>query len=170
MSYIYTAHMCRNKKINYDKKMSKSNPNIMINTLSEDTLLEIIRLVFTDQLTDQEIANYAGMSKPTLYKFKKTERFQLALKAYGEVAVREADAKIQANVDKAVNKLISLLDSDIPSVQLKASTELIRLAGLGQTLPNFTPAQPPQSDQATVLQYLQVIALEQGKQSEPISS
>ncbi len=155
--------------MNQEMTLPGVKSNDIVNTLPEDKLLDIVRMVFTDQISDEEIAKQSGMSKPTLYKLKKTERFQSAIKDYGELAVREADTKIQANVDKAVTRLISLLDSEVPSVSLKASTEIIRLAGLGLSLPTFTSTQPQHSDQATVLQYLQVIALEQGKQNEPVS-
>ena len=147
--------------------VTKSND--IINTLTDNKLRDIIRLVFIDQLTDEEIAKHSGMSKPTLYKLKKTERYQKAMKDYAMAAVREADVKIQTQIDKAVDRLISLLDSNVPSIQLRASIELIRLAGLGQPLPIFTPDQPHKSDQMAVLEYLKVIALKQGKANDPIS-
>lgn len=115
-------------------------------------------MVFRDQQSDVDIAAHFGMSKPTLYKLKRTSRFQRALKAFGEIAVREAETKIQAASGKAVGTLISLLDSDNPSIKLKAAIETIRLVGLGQPLPEFTPDIVEITDKQRLVAHLQEIA------------
>ena len=143
-----------------DNKMKK---NDKINTLSDNDLQSIAKLVFIDNLSDEEIASISKMSKPTLYKLKRTECFQNHLKDYGALAVREADSRIQAHANKAVDTLISLLNNENSNIKLKASTEILRLAGLGQPLPNFTHDNNKSSDKSLLLQYLSVIATNKSK-------
>ena len=75
--------------------------------------------------------------------------------------VREADARIQAASDRAVETLIRLLDSDNPNAQVRAAIEIIRLAGIGQPLPELTDHLLPQNDRILLRQYLEVIAQNQ---------
>jgi len=138
--------------------------NDVVNTLPEEELQKMAVKVFQDQLSDEEIAKAHGMSKPTFYRVKRTERFQKVLKHFGEIAVREANTKIQAASNKAVETLIKLLGSHTPTVQLKAATEILRLSGLGQSLPVFTSADYQNHDKALILQYVQSIALSEGKE------
>ena len=133
--------------------------NDIVHTIPDTTVQEIAMVVFWDQQSDKDIAAHFGMSKPTLYKLKRTSRFQTALKDFGEVAIREAHTKIQAASDKAVMTLVELMGSDTPAIKLKASIETLRLAGLGQPLPEFTPDKTEKSDKQKLAGYLQEIAL-----------
>ena len=143
----------------------KFKANDIVHTLQDNVVQEMAEVVFLDQLSDSDIAARFKMSKPTLYKLKRTSRFQKALKDYGEIAVREANSRIQAASDKAVKTLLDLLDSDIPSIKLKAATETIRLAGLGQPLPEFTPEQDQTPDKHLLLMYLQAVVQKDGKKT-----
>ena len=144
-------------------KAVKFKSNDVVHTLPDDIIQDMAEVVFLDQLSDSDIAARFGMSKPTLYKLKRTSRFQKALKDYGEIAVREANTKIQAASEKAVITLLNLLDDDSPAIRLKAATEAIRLAGLGQPLPEFTPRQDGMPDKHLLLMYLQAVVQTDGK-------
>ena len=142
------------------KTVASFKSNDIVNTMPVE---EVVEVVFLDQLSDADIALQFHMSKPTFYKLKGTSRFQRALKDYGEIAVREANTRIQAASGKAVGTLIDLLDSDIPAIRLKAAIETIRLAGLGQPLPELTPNQDQMPDKHLLLTYLQTITQNGGK-------
>ena len=144
----------------------KFKSNDIVNTLPDNVVQEVVEVVFLDQLSDSDIAAQFSMSKPTFYKLKRTRRFQKALGDYGEIAVREANTRIQAASDKAVRTLLDLLDSDIPAIRLKAATETIRLSGLGQPLPEFTPLQEQIPDKQRLLTYLQIVTQNGGKEFE----
>jgi hypothetical protein len=143
----------------------KFKANDVVHTLQDNVVQEMAEVVFLDQLSDSDIAARFKMSKPTFYKLKRTSRFQKALKDYGEIAVREANTRIQAASDKAVGALIDLLECDIPSIRLRAATETIRLAGLGQPLPEFTPERDQMPDKHLLLMYLQAVAQNDGKKT-----
>jgi hypothetical protein len=142
----------------------KFKRNDIVHTLPENVVQEVVEVVFFDQLPDSDIASQFNMSKPTFYKLKGTSRFQKALKDYGEISVREANTRIQAASDKAVRTLIDLLDSDIPAIRLKAAVETIRLAGLGQPLPEFTSDQDQMPDKHLLLTYLRIVTQTGGKE------
>jgi len=135
----------------------KFKSNDIVNTLPDNVVQEVVEVVFLDQQSDSDIATQFNMSKPTFYKLKLTSRFQRALKDFGEIAVREANTRIQAASDKAVGTLIDLLDVDNPAIRLKAAIETIRLSGLGQPLPEFTPEQGQMPDKHLLLTYLQTV-------------
>ena len=143
----------------------KFKSNDIVNTLPDNVVQEMAEVVFLDQLSDADIASQYGMSKPTFYKLKRTSRFQQALKHYGEIAVREANTRIQAASDKAVRTLIDLLDSDNPTIRLKAAVETIRLSGLGQPLPEFTSERDQMPDRHLLLMYLQTVTQNGGKET-----
>jgi hypothetical protein len=144
----------------------KFKANDIVHTLPDNVVQELVEVVFLDQVSDADIASHYGMTKPTFYKLKRTSRFQQALKDFGEIAVREANTRIQAASDKAVGALIELLDSDIPAIRLKAAVETIRLSGLGgQPLPVFTSDQDQMPDKHLLLMYLQTVAQIGGKES-----
>ena len=132
--------------------------NNIVQTISDDQLNDMAVMAFEDHVSDEAIAKHFGMSKPTYYKLKKTQRFQNALKSYGDIAVRKASNKIQANADRAVQTLIDLMGSDAPQIRLKASIEVLRLAGIGLPLPELTNEQSNNKDKALLLQYLQSIS------------
>ena len=142
----------------------KFKSNDIINTLPDNVVKEVVEVVFLDQLSDAEIASQYQISKPTFYKLKRTSRFQRALKDYGEIAVREANTRIQAASDKAVATLVDLLDSDNPAIKLKAAIETIRLAGLGQPLPEFTSENDQMPDKQLLLMYLKTVTQNGGKE------
>jgi len=129
--------------------------NNIVQTISDEQLNDLAIMAFEDHVSDEAIAKHFGMSKPTYYKLKKTSRFQNALKSYGDIAVRKASNKIQANADRAVQTLIDLMTSDAPQIRLKASIEVLRLAGIGLPLPELTNEQSNNQDKALLLQYLQ---------------
>ena len=139
--------------------------NDIVNTLPDNVVQEVVEVVFLDQLSDEDISSKFSMSKPTFYKLKRTRRFQKALKDYGEIAVREANTRIQAASDKAVGTLIDLLDIDNPAIRLKAAIETIRLSGLGQPLPEFTPEQGQMPDKHLLLTYLQTVTQNGGQET-----
>ena len=146
-------------------EVSKFKSNDIVNTLPDNIVQEVVEVVFLDQQSDSDIATHFNMSKPTFYKLKRTSRFQKALKDYGEIAVREANTRIQAASGKAVGTLIGLLDSDNPAIKLKAAIETIRLSGLGQPLPEFTPEQGQMPDNHLLLMYLQSVTQTGGQGS-----
>jgi hypothetical protein len=146
-------------------EVSKFKSNDIVNTLPDNIVQEVVEVVFLDQQSDSDIATHFNMSKPTFYKLKRTSRFQKALKDYGEIAVREANTRIQAASGKAVGTLIGLLDSDNPAIKLKAAIETIRLSGLGQPLPEFTPEQGQMPDKHLLLMYLQSVTQTGGQGS-----
>ena len=84
----------------------------------------------------------------------------------GEVAVREAHSRIQANSDKAVETLIDLLNSDAPQFRLKAASEILRLSGIEQPLPEFTIRDRSGGDRALILQYLSNLNAQVGKDDD----
>ena len=146
-------------------EVSKFKSNDIVNTLPDNIVQEVVEVVFLDQQSDSDIATHFNMSKPKFYKLKRTSRFQKALKDYGEIAVREANTRIQAASGKAVGTLIGLLDSDNPAIKLKAAIETIRLSGLGQPLPEFTPEQGQMPDKHLLLMYLQSVTQTGGQGS-----
>lgn len=146
-------------------KVGKFKSNDIVNTLPDNIVQEVVEVVFLDQQSDSDIATHFNMSKPTFYKLKRTSRFQKALKDFGEVAVREANTRIQAASGKAVGTLIGLLDSENPVIKLKAAIETIRLSGLGQPLPEFTPEQGQMPDKHLLLMYLQAVTKTGGQET-----
>jgi hypothetical protein len=143
--------------------MAELKQNNLVVTFPEVHLEKMVAMVFEDQQSDQAIAEHFKMSKPTFYKLKRTERFQKALKLYGEVAVRLASAKIQAHSEKAVSVLVKLLEEGSEGNRLKAATELLRLAGLNQSLPEFTLQVNTGDHRALVLQHLEKLTNTHGK-------
>ena len=134
--------------------MVKTQNNDLVNTFPEEKLEAMVTMVFIDQLSDQKIAAYFNMSKPTFYKLKKTERFQNALKIHGEIAIRFASAKIQAHSEKAVATLVRLMAEGNEGNQLRAATELLRLAGLNERLPDFTVNIQSEDHRGLIKQYI----------------
>lgn len=140
--------------------------NDLVNTFPGEKLEEMVFLVFEDQQSDQAIAEYFKMSKPTFYKIKREERFQNALRLHGEIAVRVASAKIQMHAEKAAAVLVKLMNEGNEASQLKAATELLRLAGLNQPLPEFTLHVSTGDHRALVLGHLAKLTKSTGKEGE----
>lgn len=137
--------------------------NDLVNTFPDEQVEAMVAMVFRDQLSDQAIADHFKMSKPTFYKIKRTQCFQKALKLYGEVAVRLASAKIQAHSERAVKVLVDVMSEGSDANRLRAATELLRLAGLNERLPEFTLHVRAVDHRALVLQHLANLTQTNGK-------
>ena len=130
--------------------MVELQKNNIVRTFPIEKLEILVTLVFEDQLSDEAIAEHFGFSKPTLYKLKKTLRFQKILMSYSEIAARNASASIKYQTQEAVSVLVRLMKEGSETIQLKAAIEVIRIGGLCNALPAFT-LQSGLGDQGTLL-------------------
>lgn len=65
------------------------------------------------------------MSKATVYAWLKEEAFREELRRQREEVVREALETLKANVSKATETLVKLLDSEKEGIQARAAEDII---------------------------------------------
>lgn len=83
-----------------------------------------VKLLFEDDLTDEEIAKEVNRSRQTLAKWKKNEQFKAAQEQYKSLVVKDSFES------KALRKLIKLIDAKSEMVQLQAVTTILKMSGM----------------------------------------
>ena len=73
----------------------------------------------------EEGCKRAKVSKATVYAWLKEEAFREELRRQREEVVREALETLKANVSKATETLVKLLDSDKAGIQARAAEDII---------------------------------------------
>ena len=73
----------------------------------------------------EEGCKRAKVSKATVYAWLKEEAFREELRRQREEVVREALETLKANVSKATETLVKLLDSDKEGIQARAAEDII---------------------------------------------
>ena len=73
----------------------------------------------------EEGCKRARVSKVTVYGWLKEEAFREELRRQREEVVREALETLKANVSKATETLVKLLDSDKEGIQARAAEDII---------------------------------------------
>jgi predicted DNA-binding protein YlxM (UPF0122 family) len=76
----------------------------------------------------EEGCKRAKISKVTVYAWLKQENFRQELKRQRDELVRGALDSLKANVTKATETLVKLLDSDSEPMQLRAAEDIIEFA------------------------------------------
>ena len=104
--------------------MDKIGENSVFSTMTKQQK-DAIKLLFEDDLTDEEIAKKVHRSTSTLYNWKKDLKFRKAQDEYALIAIK-SDYKNQA-----VHRLVYLMKhGESGNVQLQAANSIIKLAGL----------------------------------------
>ena len=104
--------------------MDKIGENSVFSTMTKQQK-DAIKLLFEDDLTDEEIAKKVHRSTSTLYNWKKDLKFRKAQDEYALIAIK-SDYKNQA-----VHRLVYLMKhGESDNVQLHAANSIIKLSGL----------------------------------------
>lgn len=83
-----------------------------------------VRLLFEDELTDEEIANAVQRRRSTLDNWKHDELFKAAQQQYNHLVVKKNFES------KALKKLVDLLDAKSEMVQLQSANSILKLSGM----------------------------------------
>ena len=83
-----------------------------------------IRLLFEDELTDEEIAKAVQRRRSTLDNWKHDELFKAAQQQYNHLVVKKNFES------KALKKLVDLLDAKSEMVQLQSANSILKLSGM----------------------------------------
>lgn len=97
-----------------------------------------IRLLFEDELSDEEIANAVQRRRSTLDNWKHDELFKAAQQQYNHLVVKKDFES------KALKKLVDLLDAKSEMVQLQSANSILKLSGM------LSDNSTPELDQAKV--------------------
>lgn len=104
--------------------MKKIGENSVFSTMTKQQK-DAIKLLFEDELTDEEIAKKVHRSASTLYNWKKSLDFRKAQNEYALIAIK-GDYKNQA-----VKRLVYLMKyGESGNVQLQAANSILKLAGM----------------------------------------
>jgi hypothetical protein len=76
----------------------------------------------------EEGCRNAGVNKTTVYAWLKEETFREALRRQREEVVSEAMERLKAGVNRAVAKLLGLLESEKETIQARAAEDVIEFA------------------------------------------
>lgn len=95
-----------------------------------------VRLLFEDNLTDEEIASAVQRRRSTLDNWKNDSTFKAAQQQYNRLVIKKQFES------KAIKKLVQLLDADSEMVRLQAANSILKLSGmlLDNTTPEFDKA------------------------------
>lgn len=83
-----------------------------------------VKLLFEDELTDEEIAKSVQRRRSTLDNWKNDELFKAAQSQYSRLVIRKS---YESN---AIRKLNKLLDAKSEMVQLQAANSILKLSGM----------------------------------------
>lgn len=83
-----------------------------------------VRLLFEDELTDEQIAKSVQRRRSTLDNWKNDELFKAAQQQYNHLVVKKEFES------KALKKLVNLLDAKSEMVQLQAANSILKLSGM----------------------------------------
>ena len=83
-----------------------------------------VRLLFEDELTDEEIAKAVQRRRSTLDNWKHDELFKAAQQQYNHLVVKKNFES------KALKKLVDLLDAKSEMVQLQSANSILKLSGM----------------------------------------
>lgn len=83
-----------------------------------------VKLLFEDELTDEEIAKSVQRRRSTLDNWKNDELFKAAQRQYSRLIIRKS---YESN---AIRKLNKLLDAKSEMVQLQAANSILKLSGM----------------------------------------
>ena len=83
-----------------------------------------VKLLFEDELTDEEIAKSVQRRRSTLDNWKNDELFKAAQSQYSRLIIRKS---YESN---AIRKLNKLLDAKSEMVQLQAANSILKLSGM----------------------------------------
>lgn len=83
-----------------------------------------VRLLFEDELTDEEIAKAVQRRRSTLDNWKHDELFKAAQQQYNHLVVKRSFES------KALKKLVDLLDAKSEMVQLQSANSILKLSGM----------------------------------------
>lgn len=83
-----------------------------------------VRLLFEDELTDEQIAKAVQRRRSTLDNWKNDELFKAAQRQYRSIVIKEDYES------KALKKLNSLLNAKSEMVQLQSATTILKMAGM----------------------------------------
>lgn len=104
--------------------MDKIGQNETFSKLNESQK-NAIKLLFEDELTDEEIAKNVHRSRSTLSKWKSDSNFKKAQQEYINLVIKN-DLK-----SKAVSRLAFLVDNgESGKIQLQAANSILKLAGM----------------------------------------
>lgn len=97
-----------------------------------------VRLLFEDELTDEEIAKAVQRRRSTLSNWKHDELFRAAQQQYNHLVVKKDFES------KALRRLVKLLDAKSEMVQLQAANSILKLSGM------LSDNSTPELDQAKI--------------------
>ena len=83
-----------------------------------------VKLLFEDELTDEEIAKAVQRSRSTLDNWKHDELFRAAQQQYNHLVVKKDFES------KALKKLVDLLEAKSEMVQLQSANSILKLSGM----------------------------------------
>lgn len=97
-----------------------------------------VKLLFEDELTDEEIAKAVQRRRSTLDNWKHNELFRAAQQQYNQLVVKKDFES------RALRRLVKLLDAKSEMVQLQAANSILKLSGM------LSDNSTPELDQAKV--------------------
>lgn len=83
-----------------------------------------VRLLFEDELTDEQIAEAVQRRRSTLDNWKNDELFKAAQQQYNHLVIKKSFES------KALKKLVDLLEAKSEMVQLQAANSILKLSGM----------------------------------------
>lgn len=83
-----------------------------------------VRLLFEDELSDEEIAKAVQRRRSTLDNWKHDELFRAAQQQYNHLVIKKDFES------KALRRLVKLLDAKSEMVQLQAANSILKLSGM----------------------------------------
>ena len=97
-----------------------------------------VKLLFEDELSDEEIAKAVQRRRATLDNWKHDELFRAAQQQYNHLVVKKDFES------KALRRLVKLLDAKSEMVQLQAANSILKLSGM------LSDNSTPELDQAKI--------------------
>lgn len=105
------------------KKLGKTGQNGPFYQLDKRRR-KAVRLLFEDELTDEQIAKAVQRRRSTLDNWKNDELFKAAQRQYNHLVVKKDFES------KALKKLVNLLDAKSEMVQLQSANSILKLSGM----------------------------------------
>ena len=97
-----------------------------------------VKLLFEDELSDEEIAKAVQRRRSTLDNWKHDELFRAAQQQYNQLVVKKDFES------RALRRLVKLLDAKSEMVQLQAANSILKLSGM------LSDNSTPELDQAKI--------------------
>lgn len=105
------------------KKLDKTGQNGPFYQLDKRRR-KAVRLLFEDELTDEQIAKAVQRRRSTLDNWKNDELFKAAQQQYNHLVIKKSFES------KALKKLVDLLEAKSEMVQLQAANSILKLSGM----------------------------------------